>query len=305
MVGSRLSYVLITAARNEAEHIEKTIRSVMAQTVLPLRWVIVDDGSTDRTSEIVEHYAEGTPWMELIRMPAREDRSFAGKALAFNTACERVRHLAYDVIGNLDADISFEAGYFEFLLEKFQTMPKLGVAGTHYVEGSFHSYRDSYINVHHVNGQCQLFRRTCFESIGGYRPVKGGGIDWIASTTARMKGWETYSFSEMTFTHHRGMGTAESGVLGARFHYGKKDYWCGGHPLWQVARSLYQMAKPPYLIGGLCLLGGYCWAWLTGMERPVSEDLVAFHRREQMQRLRELALRRFNTGRSRRADERR
>lgn len=299
---SRLSYVLVTAARNEADHIEKTIRSVIAQTVLPLRWVIVDDGSTDRTSEIVQRYVAEVPWMDVVRMPEREDRSFAGKAHAFNTGCEQVRHVAYDVIGNLDADISFEEGYFEFLLGKFEAMPELGAAGTHYVEGTFHSYRDSYINVHHVNGQCQLFRRACFEAIGGYRPVKGGGIDWIASTTARMKGWKTYSFSEMTFTHHRGMGTAESSVLRARFHYGKKDYWCGGHPLWQLTRAAYQMVKPPYLVGGLCLLGGYCWAWMSGTERTVSKDLMAFHRREQMQRLRQLISRRLVTGRLRGTD---
>jgi biofilm PGA synthesis N-glycosyltransferase PgaC len=294
---SRSTYVLITAARNEEDYIEKTIESVMAQTILPLRWVIVDDGSTDRTGEIARRYSAQTSWMDVIRMPEREDRSFAGKAGAFNVGCQRVRDLEYDIIGNLDADISFEKDYFEFLLGRFEAMPELGAAGTHYVEGDFHSYRDSYINVHHVNGQCQMFRRACFEQIGGYQPIKAGGIDWIASTTARMRGWKTFSFSERTFTHHRVMGTAESGILGVRFHYGKKDYYCGGHPLWQIARSVFQMAKPPYLIGGLCLLGGYGWAWLTGMERPVSRELMAFHRREQMSRLGELLRDRLKMGR--------
>src|SRR5438270_347866 len=83
-------------------------------------------------------------------------------------------------------------------------------------EGDFHSYRDSHINVHHVNGQVQLFRRTCFEEIGGYVPIKGGGIDWVAVTTARMKGWTTYSFGERVFEHHRKMGTAGGSELGAR-----------------------------------------------------------------------------------------
>lgn len=175
-----------------------------------------------------------------------------------------------------------------FLLGKFETMPELGVAGTHYVEGDFHSWTDSYINVHHVNGQIQLFRRACFDDIGGYVPIRGGGIDWVAVTTARMKGWLTWSFGERVFHHHRKMGTAGTSELGARFHYGKKDYLLGGHPLWQLFRATFQMTKPPYFTGGLCLLAGYVWCWIRGQERVVSPELMSFHRREQMQRLREL-----------------
>jgi hypothetical protein len=106
---------------------------------------------------------------------------------AFNAAYARVKDLTFEVVGNIDADVSFGPDFFEYLLAKFEAMPKLGVAGTHYIEGDFHSFRDSYINPAHVNGQCQLFRRQCFEEIGGYVPIKGGGIDWVAVTTARMK----------------------------------------------------------------------------------------------------------------------
>ena len=144
------------------------------------------------------------------------------------------------------------------------------MAGTHYIEGDFHSYRDSYINVHHVNGQIQLFRRRCFDDIGGYVPIKGGGIDWVAVTTARMKGWLTYSYDERVFHHHRKMGTAGGSELQARFHYGKKDYFLGGHPLWQLFRGTFQMTKRPYVIGGLALLAGYAWCWVRRAERPVS-----------------------------------
>ena len=167
-------------------------------------------------------------------------------------------------------------------------MPSLGVAGTHYIEGDFHSYRDSYINVHHVNGQVQLFRRACFEEIGGYVPIKGGGIDWVAVTTARMKGWITYSFEERMFEHHRKMGTADGSELGSRFHYGKKDYFLGGHPLWQLFRSTFQLTKKPYVLGGACLLAGYMWCWITRHERSVSKELMAFHRREQLVRLKKV-----------------
>jgi glycosyltransferase involved in cell wall biosynthesis len=283
-----LEYVIITPARNEAAFIEKTIQSVIAQTVLPKRWVIVSDGSTDGTDEIVERYRDGRPWLELMRLPERRERHFAGKVYAFNAAYEQLKNLAFDVVGNVDADISFGPDYLDYLLGKFEAMPRLGVAGTDYIEGDFHSFGDSYINPAHVNGGCQLFRRRCFEEIGGYVPIKGGGVDWIAVTTARMKGWTTRSFGERTFNHHRKIGTAGGSELRARFHYGKKDYFLGGHPLWQVLRCGYQMAKRPYVLGGVCLLSGYVWCWLTGHDRAVSPELMQFHRGEQLARLRSL-----------------
>lgn len=285
-------YVLITPARNEADYIEHTLRSVTAQTHRPLRWVIVSDGSTDATDEIVQRYAAQHAWIDFVRLPPRKERHFAAKVQAFDAGYARVRDLPFEVIGNLDADVSFDADYLEYLVGQFAKDPELGVAGTHYIEGDFHSYRDSYINVHHVNGQCQLFRRRCFEDIGGYVPIKGGGIDWVAVTTARMKGWKTWSFGDRLFVHHRKMGTAGGSELGARFHYGKKDYFLGGHPLWQLARGTFQMAKRPYVVGGLALIAGYAWCWIIRHPRPVSPELMAFHRREQMRRLADMLFRR-------------
>lgn len=283
-----LRYVLITPAHNEAADIQKTIESVIAQSVLPQRWVIVSDGSTDGTADVVRQYLADHPWLELIERPPRKERHFAAKVEAFNAGYDRIRDLDYDIIGNIDGDVSFDKDYMEFLLERFFENPGLGVAGTDYIEGDFHSYRDSYINPQHVNGQCQVFRRECFEEIGGYVPNRGGGVDWIAVTTARMKGWETRSFSERTFNHHRPMGTAGTSVMGARIHYGKKDYFLGGHPLWQLFRGTFQMTKKPYIIGGLGLLVGYFYCWIRREERPVSMELMCFHRAEQMARLRAL-----------------
>jgi glycosyltransferase involved in cell wall biosynthesis len=280
-----LSYVLITAARNEEAFIEKTLQSVISQTLLPLKWVIVSDGSTDRTDAIVQAYAGKEQWIELIRMPERTERHFAGKAIAFNTGFESVRELNYDIIGNIDADVSFEQDFVEYILDQFGKWPELGVAGTDYIEGDFHSFRDSYIDVKHVNGQCQFFRRFCFEEIGGYVPVKEGGIDWIAVTTARMRGWKTHSFSERVFTHHREMGTANGNILISRFCNGKKDYCRGSHPLWQFVRAGYQMTKKPYLVGGVFLLAGYLWASVRRTKKPVSAELMQFYRKEQIERL--------------------
>ena len=281
-----MKYVLITPARNEAEFIEKTLASMVSQTDLPERWVIVDDGSTDKTAEIVESYSQRYPWIELVRRPTQANRSFAGKVHAFNAGFERVQSLQFEVIGNLDADLSFEPDYLEFLMEKFSEDPKLGVAGTPFLENGYDSARDSFEGENHVAGGCQLFRRKCFEDIGGYIPNRAGGIDWIAVTTARMKGWKTRSFPEKRFHHYRTLGTAGRSGLAASFSYGEKDYYLGGSPIWQLFRVAYRMTKQPVLVDGLALLFGYCWAALRRVKRPVTQELMRFHRREQMRKLR-------------------
>ncbi len=135
-------------------------------------------------------------------------------------------------------------------------------------------------------GPCQLFRYRCFEEIGGYVPNRAGGIDWIAVMTARMKGWKVRSFSEKRYHHHRLLGTAGKGDLRALFSYGEKDYYLGGSPVWQLFRVAYRMTKKPVVTGGLALLLGYCWAAMRRMKRAVTPELMHFHRREQMKKLR-------------------
>jgi glycosyltransferase involved in cell wall biosynthesis len=286
----RLAYVLVTPARNEERFIEGTLASVCAQTVRPRKWVVVSDGSTDGTDDIVRRYAARHPWIEFVRRPPRTERHFAAKVQCFNAGYERLQGLEYDIIGNLDADITFERDYLEFLLGRFAEDPRLGVAGTPFVEqGVQYDYR--FANVEHVSGACQLFRRRCFEEIGGYRPVKGGGIDWIAVTTARMKGWKTRTFLDKACHHHRPMGTATSNPLRALYRLGRQDYFLGGHPLWQCCRAAFQMTRRPYVLGGVLLLAGFFGALVRRVEKPVPPELVTFHRREQLQRLRRVVLR--------------
>ena len=291
-----MKYVLVTPARNEGAFIEKTLDSMIAQTVLPERWVIVDDGSTDRTAEIVERYASRYPWIELVRRPKQSNRSFAGKVYAFNAGFERLQRLEFEIIGNLDADISFDPDYLEFLIQKFSENPKLGVAGTPMREEDYDALKDSFYNYNDVFGACQLFRRTCFEEVGGYEPIKWGGLDWIAVRTARMMGWETRSFPERIFFHHRPMGATGSSIWRARFDYGRKDYFLGNHPLWQIFRVTYQMLKRPYVLGGLVLLCGYIYSVLARIERPAPPELLKYHRQEQLERLKDLFIRFVQTG---------
>jgi biofilm PGA synthesis N-glycosyltransferase PgaC len=282
-------YVLVTPARNEAAFIELTLQSMIAQTVPPLKWVIVSDGSTDGTDDLVRRYAERCPWIELLRMPERSERNFAGKVYAFNAGYERVKNLPYDVVGSMDADISFDENYFSFLLGKMAENPALGLVGTPFKDESMYDYR--FVSIEHVSGACQLFRRECFDSIGGYVPMKGGGIDHVAVLTARMKGWKTRTFTEKVCLHHRKMGSAERGALEIKFRVGKLDYALGGHPVWELFRTVYQMTKRPYVVGGMAVLAGYLSSLIRLQKRPISNELVAFRRREQMQRLK-----RFITG---------
>ncbi|MBZ5526371.1 MAG: glycosyltransferase family 2 protein [Acidobacteriia bacterium] len=279
-------YVLITPARNEAAFIEQTIQSVVAQTARPAKWVIVSDGSTDETDAIVLNYAAQHDWIELVRMPERKERHFAGKVLAFNAGYARVQSVPYELVGNLDGDLSFDEDYYSFLLAKVAADTALGLVGTPFQENDtapVYDYR--FVSIEHVSGCCQLFRRECFEEIGGYVPVEGGGIDHLAVTTARMKGWKTRTFTEKVCRHNRTMGTAQVSLLQARLRQGRKDYAFGYHPLWELFRCVHQMTYKPRILGGLALLYGYLRALLRGEKRPISDELMAFQRREQMQRL--------------------
>ncbi|HWG21597.1 MAG TPA: glycosyltransferase family 2 protein [Terracidiphilus sp.] len=279
------AYVLVTPARNEARFIESTIQAVVAQTAKPLKWAIVSDGSTDGTDDIVSRYAALHPWMELVRTPERSERHFAGKALAVRAGVGKMEGLPYTVLVSLDGDITFETDYFAFLLEKLAGDAKLGVVGTPYKDTTDEMYDYRFVSTDHVSGACQMFRRECFEEIGGYVLSKGGAIDTIATLTARSKGWKTRTFTEKIALHQRVIGTAENGPIQTRFVLGKRDWAIGNHPLWEIFRGLYQMTKRPILLRGMAILAGYGWAAVCGAERPVPRDLRAFRRREQMQSL--------------------
>ncbi len=281
-----IKYVIISPARNEEANIGRLLDSVVGQTHRPERYVVVDDNSTDRTAEIVAEYARQHPWIELVRRGAREDRSFAAKVKAFNAGYERVKDLEYEVVGNLDADLSFEPQYFEFLMSRFEQDPKLGVAGTPFTQDDgYDSATDSFEGENYVAGGCQLFRSQCFREVGGYVPNRAGGIDWIAVMAARMKGWKVRCFREKRFHHYRPLGTAEKSKLRASFEYGERAYYLGGSPLWHLFRVVYRIPRKPFLVGALALFWGYCWSALTRTHRPVSREMMEYHRRDQMSKL--------------------
>lgn len=279
------SYVLITPARNEESFIEKTIQSVLSQTVLPKRWVIVNDNSIDRTAKIVDKYSIKYDFIEHINVANDTNRNFGSKAIAISHGYEKLKDLNYDYIGNLDADILLPTSYYENILTKFRSNNKLGVAGGVRYDlcngkiTKMRSWRNS------VAGAIQLFRRQCYESIDGYTPQKNGGIDAVAEIMARMHGWEVVSFPEYEVCHCRQTGTVNRGILKARFHAGIRDYYIGYHPLFHIVRCLYRITNKPFAIGSLCSFLGYYSAFLKREKRSVSNDFVNYFQKEQLIRL--------------------
>lgn len=283
-----LDYVIITAARNEYVHIQETIRSVICQTVLPRRWIVVSDGSTDGTDAVVKSYASVYPWIHLHRRPPRCGRSFAAKSQCLAAGYRIVANTSFDAIAILDADVTLQPDHFAFLLEKFAEMPTLGVAGTPYTEPGYESHAHRGANLLDVPGQCQLFRRACYEAVGGCPPIREGGEDTVAVTMARMLGWQTRTFVGRSFRHHRPMGTASRHLLTASLVAGYRDGLFGNHPLWEVCRAFRQATRRPYVLRGLLLIPGYVWGFTMGTNSLVPRRIRQFRRQEQLQRLQEV-----------------
>jgi GT2 family glycosyltransferase len=295
------SYCLVTPARNEAEHLERVADAVAAQTAPPLRWVIVDDGSTDDTARIAEGCAGRMAFVSVVRRDVGDHAAraglasagFASKVAAFERGRAELSALAYRFIGNLDADVSFGTRFFEELLAAFGRDARLGVAGGwvrdccrgRRPEARFgNSERD-------VAGAAQLFRRECFEEVGGFPPIASGGEDTAAQAAARMRGWRVRSLPRLAVDHHR---PAPRGVVSggaARFREGVRDRALGNHPVFEVLKCARRTLERPYVVGAAMRLAGYAWAGLAGGGRGkegASADVVRFIRREQIDRVRTL-----------------
>ncbi|PYS23799.1 MAG: glycosyl transferase [Acidobacteria bacterium] len=282
------TYALITPARNEEANIELTIQSVISQTVQPERWVIVSDASTDRTDEIVRRCAARHRLIQLIRVSEDDGpRSFARQVSATNIGYEAIRALDCQFVGVLDADVSFEPGYYQRLLEEFRRNPRLGITGGTILEDQGGYYAPRIWNDERcVAGAIQFFRRQCYEGIGGYIALECGGQDAIALEMARMQGWEVTSFPELGVLHHRRSGTAETSAWRSQMRAGKAEYLLGYHPVFQALKCLRRVKEKPHGVASLLRFYGY-WAASVRRERsPVPRNVVQYMRRGQMQRLR-------------------
>jgi glycosyltransferase involved in cell wall biosynthesis len=293
------SYVLITAAHDEEAFIERTCESVIAQTVRPLKWIVVDDASADDTAGIVERYqAKHRDLIELVRVKRPPGRDFRHKVRAFDIGLERARDLPYSFVGNLDADICLEADYYERILSRFERDCALGLAGgmvASRIDGAFISQN---VALDSVAGAVQLFRRQCFEDVGGYLPLQHGGIDAAAEIMARKSGWAVRTFADLHVLEHRRTGTATTDPLGARKREGKRLHSLGyGLPFF-LARCLRRSLERPRIIGSLAALYGYANAAIHKDPILLPPDVVHYLRREQSGKLLRLLRLDRRTGRS-------
>lgn len=281
------SYVLVTAAYNEAQYIRDTIRSVISQEIQPRKWIIVSDGSTDSTDAIVTEHAAKHSFIHLHRLVDNHARNFAAQAKAINAGIEQLHSYRYAFIGNLDADVTFEPSYFRLLLSKFAAFPQLGVGGgTIYERSDDGEFRSRPLNrLTSVAHAVQLFRRECFEAIGArYEPLPYGGPDTYAETTARMKQWQVSSFPDLRVFHHRPTNSA-GGPLRGCFRQGRMDYSLGVLPLYEVAKVLNRMGDKPYIFGALARFGGFVYSYFRSEQRAVPSEFTAYLRQEERRRL--------------------
>ena len=281
---ARPRYVLVTAAMNEEAFIEYTIRSVIGQALPPVKWIIVSDGSTDRTDAIVASYARNCNYIQLMRRERDGGRSFGSQVLAINAGCDLLQRLDYDFIGNLDADVSFEPDYFEVLVGRFAAWRRLGLAGGWIWEDEGGQFSPRPVNREtSVPHAVQFFKRECFADVGGYVPFKYGGPDWYACVTARQKGWDMIAFSDLPVRHHKPTLAAE-GRLGRGFRQGQMDYSLGSSLDFEAFRCLARV-RPYGVRYSLCRLAGFASGYLRKEPRPVSREFVRYLRREERLRL--------------------
>jgi glycosyltransferase involved in cell wall biosynthesis len=283
------SYVLVSACRNEAGYIDGLIEAISTQTVRPVRWIIVDDGSTDDTAARAEAQVANVRFLQIVKMPSGRPRSFASQVYAAQHGYELLKDLSFDFIGFLDADIRVGPDYYSRLLSFFQADPHLGLCGGAVID----KYEDRLVNFRkgsedfHVAGGVQFFRRQCFEQIGGYIPIEGGGQDTIADIMTMMNGWKLCVFPELQALHLRPDGFAKDRVFRRGIKWGRKFYLIGYDPVYYLGQCLRRTTSRPYILTSVAMLLGFIWAHCKTTPRPVTPEFVRFLRELQWRRMRQ------------------
>ena len=276
-------YVVITPVRDEEEYLEATIASVLGQSILPARWVIVDDGSTDRTGQIIDEYAARYPLIQAVHRPNRGFRKAGGGVMeAFYEGYQAIDCDDWEFLVKLDGDLSFSTAYFQHCFERFKLNTRLGIGG-----GVIYHEIGQKLTVEsgpkfHVRGATKIYRRSCWDDIGGL--WRGAGWDTLDEVKANMLGWKTGSFADLHLIHHRLTGTAD-GLLRDRVKYGTVCFTCGYHPLFVLARCVYRSVRKPYLIGSLAMCWGYLKGYFTSMPRVDDGSLIRYVQGQQLRRL--------------------
>lgn len=278
------TYALMTAAHNEEATIGNTIESVLSQTSLPARWVLVSDSSVDDTDQIIRRYERSYPFIKYLRIDREPGRSFASKVIALRMAESMLKNERFDLIGNIDADVTLEQAYFRCLIDRLGADPSLGIAGGFVYEDSEGEYVSRPLNSEQsVPHAAQLVRRACYESIGGYALLKYGGEDWHALVSAKMNGWTTVAFPDLKIFHHR-PSAMRGRMMKNAFRVGRMDHSFGSYPPFEILKCLRRFSDARFT-GGMIRMCGFVWGYVCGEQRPVSDEFVAFLRNEQKERV--------------------
>jgi len=278
-------YVVITPVRNEEKHIEKAITSMIAQTVRPQRWVIVDDGSSDHTADIISRYLAKESWMKLIIREDRGERKQGGGVIeAFYDGCSLLKDTIWEYIVKLDGDISISPDYFEKAFQKFEKDPELGVGGglIHNTDGQSIWPESTTDPEFHVRGATKIYRKKCWQDIGEL--IKAPGWDTLDEVKANMKGWRTYTFNDLPIIHHRPTGQVD-GTWKNWVKNGLANYISGYHPLFMTLKCIKRLWQHPYIIGSAGLMWGYLSGYLMKVPRIQDQTLVNYLRKQQIQRI--------------------
>ncbi len=278
-------YVLITSAHNEAELIGNTIKSILNQQIKPVEWIIIDDGSSDNTSEIVTKFAVSNSFIKLFNKKADPKRDFSSKVNAIHLAVTKISTSDYDYLGILDADITFDSSYYALVISKFENNKKLGIAGGLIYDIVNGKTIPLYLHPNITRGAVQFFKRECFEEIGGLLPLKYGGEDSAACFYARLKGWEVQNFEDLKGFHHRLAGTADRNIFKARFREGFVEYHLGYHPLFEFVKGISRFKERPIIVGSIVRFVGFLMANIKREKRLISRELISFIRKGQISRL--------------------
>jgi poly-beta-1,6-N-acetyl-D-glucosamine synthase len=272
----RPKFVVISPVRNEGKHLPHTIQSMVAQTLRPELWVIVNDGSADDTVAQIEVAAREHSWIKILH---RKDRGFrktgGGVIEAFNEALPLMQKLSWDVIVKLDCDLSFDARYFEQLVMKFAEDARLGIASGVYLEEHSTGWEPVVMPAYHAAGACKVVRRQCFEDIGGF--VQNRGWDTVDEIRAIAKGWKTGHFADLEMKHWKPEGSG-IGQWRTNIMLGEIFYLTGGDEVFFVAKVLRRFLRPPFIVAGFAMLLGYIKISLRGEARLVNAEEARIYR---------------------------
>ncbi len=275
-------YVLITPCRDEVKYARTTLDSVIKQSCLPALWIIVDDGSTDGTSEILEEYKDKYSFIEIAKKEDRGRRLVGpGVVDAFYFGYNLIDTSKYEYICKLDLDLDLPPNYFESLIERMEENPRIGTCSgkPYFINPGTGSLKSEKCGDENSVGMTKFFRMECFLEIGGFvREVMWDGID---CHRCRMLGWIAASWDspEIRFIHLRPMGSSHRSIIIGRVRWGYGQYFMGTGPAWILVSGVYRMFTRPFIVGGICIIVGYLSSWIKKKQRYPDFEFRKFLRK--------------------------